>query len=170
MTIRAVTVDTSGQHTKTAYEYCRTRLTVASGRSKAAVAPAFRSGRIGRRPPRARVPLFVIGVDAAKDALFARLRLAELGPGYLHFPVERDAEFLHQLTAERVVTRFERGRPIRLWQPRREGERNAALDTAVYAMAALHGLITWDYSSTRRPMRSAQPRAAADQPARRWLK
>jgi phage terminase large subunit GpA-like protein len=77
------------------------------------------------------VPLFVIGVDAAKDALFARLRLAEPGPGYLHFPVERDAEFFRQLTAERVVTRFERGRPIRLWQPRRESEHNATLDTAV---------------------------------------
>lgn len=88
------------------------------------------------------MPLFVIGVDAAKDALLARLRLAEAGPGYQHFPSERDAEFFRQLTAERVVTRFERCRPIRLWQPRREGERNEVLDTTVYAMAALHGLIT----------------------------
>lgn len=56
--------------------------------------------------------------------------------------MERDAEFFRQLTAERVVTRFERGRPIRLWQPRRDGERNEALDTTVYAMAALHGLIS----------------------------
>ena len=85
--------------------------------------------------------LFIVGVDAAKDALFARLKLAEPGPGALHFPMERDAEFFRQLTAERVVTRFARGRPIRLWQPRREGERNEALDTTVYAMAALHGLI-----------------------------
>ncbi|NWG25336.1 MAG: phage terminase large subunit family protein, partial [Pseudorhodoplanes sp.] len=79
---------------------------------------------------------------AAKDALFARLRLTEPGPGMLHFPMERDAEFFRQLTAERVVTRLERGRPIRLWQPRREGEHNEALDTTVYAMAALHGLIS----------------------------
>jgi len=47
-----------------------------------------------------------------------------------------------QLTAERVVTRFERGRPIRSWQPKRDGERNEALDTFVYAPAALHGLIS----------------------------
>src|SRR5204862_6547225 len=47
-----------------------------------------------------------------------------------------------QLTAERVVTRFERGRSIRIWQPRWEGERNEALDTTVYALAALHGLIS----------------------------
>jgi phage terminase large subunit GpA-like protein len=31
---------------------------------------------------------------------------------YLHFPGERDAEYFRQLTAERVVTRFERGRLI----------------------------------------------------------
>lgn len=88
------------------------------------------------------MPLFVIGVDAANDSLFARLRLSEPGPGYLHFLAERDAEFFRQLIAERVVTRFERGRPIRLWQPRRGGKRNEALDPTVYAMAALQGLIS----------------------------
>jgi phage terminase large subunit GpA-like protein len=48
-----------------------------------------------RRPTRikGKVPLFLIGVDAAKDALFAHLRLFEPGPGYLPFPTERDAEF-----------------------------------------------------------------------------
>jgi phage terminase large subunit GpA-like protein len=46
------------------------------------------------------------------------------------------------LTAERAVTRFEKGRPIRSWQPKRDGERNEALDTFVYAHAALHGLIS----------------------------
>ncbi len=33
-------------------------------------------------------------------------------------------------------------RPIRSWQPKRDGERNEALDTFVYAHAALHGLIS----------------------------
>ncbi len=142
LAIRAVAVDTGGQHTKAAYEYCRTRLHRRIWGIKGRGGPGIPLWP--RRPTRTKgkVPLFVIGVDAAKDALFARLRLAEPGPGYLHFPAERDAEFFRQLTAERVVTRFERGRPIRLWQPRREGERNEALDTTVYAMAALHGLIS----------------------------
>jgi len=142
MTVRAVAVDTGGQHTKAAYEYCRTRLHRRIWAIKGRGGPGIPLWP--RRPTRTKgkVPLFVIGVDAAKDALFARLRLIEPGPGYVHFPAERDAEFFRQLTAERVVTRFERGRPIRLWQPRREGERNEALDTTVYAMAALHGLIS----------------------------
>jgi phage terminase large subunit GpA-like protein len=137
-----VAVDTGGQHTKAAYEFCRTRLHRRIWAIKGRGGPGIPLWP--RRPSRTKgkAPLFVIGVDAAKDALFARLRLTESGPGVLHFPMERDAEFFRQLTAERVVTRFERGRPIRLWQLRREGERNEALDTTVYAMAALHGLIS----------------------------
>ncbi len=140
--IRAACIDTGGHHTKMAYEFCRTRLARRiwgiKGRGGAGI-PVW-----PRRPTRTKgkVPLFVIGVDAVKDALFARLRLTEAGPGCIHFPVERDAEYFRQLTAERVVTRFERGRPIRSWQPRRDGERNEALDTFVYATAALHGLIS----------------------------
>ena len=53
-----------------------------------------------------------------------------------------DTEYFRQLTAERVVTRFEKGRPIRSWQPRRDGERNEALDTFVYGSAALQGLVS----------------------------
>lgn len=46
------------------------------------------------------------------------------------------------LGAGSVVTRFERGRSIRTWQPKRDGECNEALDTFVYASTALHGLIS----------------------------
>ena len=57
-------------------------------------------------------------------------------------PAPAGPRYFRQLTAERVVTRFERGRPIRSWRPMREGERNDALDTFVYAHSALHGLIS----------------------------
>lgn len=111
MPIRAVAVDTGGQHTKAAYEYCRTRLHRRVWGIKGRGGPGVPLWP--RRPSRTKgkAPLFIVGVDAAKDALFARLKLAEPGPGALHFPMERDAEFFRQLTAERVVTRFARGRP-----------------------------------------------------------
>jgi len=142
MSIRATCIDTGGHHTKAAYEFCRTRLARRiwgiKGRGGTGI-PVW-----PHRPSRTkgRVPLFMIGVDAVKDSLFARLHLHEVGPGFVHFSQERDAEYFRQLTAERVVTRYERGRPIRSWQPKREGERNEALDTFVYAMAGLHGLIS----------------------------
>ncbi|MFN4126171.1 phage terminase large subunit family protein [Pannonibacter indicus] len=141
--VRAVCVDTGGNHTKMAYEFCRTRLArrvwAIKGRGGAGV-PVW-----PRRPTRSnkgKIPLFIVGVDAVKDAVYARLKLAEPGPGAIHFPRRLDTDYFRQLTAERVVTRFERGRPIRSWQPKRDGERNEALDTFVYALAALHGLIS----------------------------
>ena len=76
-----------------------------------------------------------------KDAVNARLKLMEAGPGAIHFPRRFDADYFRQLTAERVVRCFEKGRPIRSWQPKRDGDRHEALDTFVYAHAALNGLI-----------------------------
>ena len=141
--IRAAAIDTGGHHTKAAYEFCRTRLArrvlAIKGRGGTGV-PVW-----PRRPTRTnkgKIPLFIVGVDAVKDALLARLKLTGPGPGAVHFPRRLDAEYFRQLTAERVVTRFEKGRPIRSWQPKRDGERNEALDTFVYANAALHGLVT----------------------------
>ena len=141
--IRAVCIDTGGHHTKASYEFCRTRLNrriwAIKGRGGMGV-PVW-----PRRPTRSnkgKIPLFIVGVDAVKDALFARLKLVEPGPGFVHFSRDRDAEYFRQLTSERVVTRFLKGRPIRSWQPKREGERNEVLDTFVYAMAGLQGLIS----------------------------
>jgi len=93
------------------------------------------------RTNKGKIPLFIVGVDAVKDAVYARLRLTEPRSGAIHFPRRLDADYFHQLAAERVVTRFECGRPIRSCQPKRDGERSEARDTFVYAHAALHGLI-----------------------------
>lgn len=141
--VRAVAVDTGGHHTKMAYEFCRTRLARRIWAIKGRGSPSIPVWP--RRPTRtnkAKIPLFIVGVDAVKDAVYARLKLTQPGPGSIHFPRRLDVDYFRQLTAERVVTRFEKGRPIRSWQPKREGERNEALDTFVYAHAALHGLIS----------------------------
>ena len=83
--------------------------------------------------------MFAIGVDTAKDAIYARLRIDTPGPGYSHFPQDRDAEWFRQLTAEKVQTRYIKGRQVREWY-KKDGDRNEALDCRVYAMAALYGL------------------------------
>ncbi len=66
--------------------------------------------------------------------LHRRLSIEAPGPGYLHFPVERDDEWFAQLTAEKLITKYQRGFPIREWIKSRP--RNEALDCRVYAMAA----------------------------------
>lgn len=101
---------------------------------------------IAGRPP---VKLFVLGTEAAKDTFTANLRLADHGPGYCHFPLERkaemttsgdagmgrasyDSDYFKQLLSERP--RIKKG--VRVWEKIREAARNEALDCRVYAMAA----------------------------------
>jgi len=157
-------MDGGTSDTKAAYEFCRTRLNrriwAIKGRGGPGV-PAW-----PRRPTRTnkgKIPLFIVGVDSVKDAVYARLKLTEPGPGFVHFSRDRDAEYFRQLTAERVVTRFEKGRPIRSWQPKRDGERNEALDTFVYASAALQGLISMGLRLNEEAdvMAAAKPRSEA---------
>ena len=78
--------------------------------------------------------MFSIGVNTAKELMFGRLRIPELGPGYCHFPVDYEDEYFKQLTAEKCVTKFHKGFPRREWIKTRP--RNDALDCRVYNMAA----------------------------------
>ncbi|ABK43768.1 phage terminase GpA [Magnetococcus marinus MC-1] len=173
MTIRAVAIDTGGHHTLKSYAFCRSR----QGRRIWAI-----KGRGGmgvpiwpRKPStknKGKVPLFIVGVDACKEAILSRLRIEEPGPGYLHFPMQRDGDYFKQLTAESVVTRYHKGRPIREWK-KRDSDRNEALDCRVYAMAALQGLIAMGFRLNRdveklaeHPLKNAMPESGASQPKR----
>ena len=76
-----------------------------------------------------------LGVDQGKAIIMSRLQLTEVGPGYCHFPneVEFDEEYFAQLTAEKLVTRYQRGRPRQEWVQTRP--RNEAIDIRVYGLA-----------------------------------
>ena len=78
--------------------------------------------------------MFPVGVDTAKDLLFARLRIQDEGAGYIHFHDDLNDEYFRQLTAEKIVTKFTRGYKKRVFQKIRP--RNEALDCFVYAISA----------------------------------
>jgi phage terminase large subunit GpA-like protein len=82
------------------------------------------------------VEMWPIGTDTAKATLYARLKIMEPGPGYVHFYVGLENEFFKQLTAEKIVTRFVKGYPVREWHNVRANKRNEAIDCFVYAYAA----------------------------------
>jgi phage terminase large subunit GpA-like protein len=81
--------------------------------------------------------VYLIGVDTAKDAIYARLRIESPGPGCIHFPTTEgvDQGYFDQLTAEHVLTKKRDGRAYRLWvlPPHKHNE---ALDCFALAMAA----------------------------------
>ena len=139
--ITATCVDTGGTggSTQAAYDWLKGRAgrrvfgikgVGGWGRPIVSAPSRKRSGRRGRK-----IDLFLVGTDEAKLVVMRRLALAEPGPGYCHFPVGRDADWFRQLTAEKLVTRYVKGFPVREWH--KTEERNEALDCRVYALAAL---------------------------------
>jgi phage terminase large subunit GpA-like protein len=143
--VMAACIDSGGHHTQKVYEFAKARL----GRRIWAI--KGESARTGQRSPvwpakkptrrnKAGFRPVIIGVNAAKDTIRARLHSAEPGAGYMHFPSDRDINYFAQLTAERSVTKVVAGQRYRVWELPR-GKANEALDCRVYAYAALCGLL-----------------------------
>ena len=171
---QSICIDSAGHRTTMVYDFAAKH---ASRRVYAII------GRDGQRPivssptPRKwgggvrKVPLYTVGVDAAKALWMSRLNVTETGRGYVHLPLVDwcDEEFAAQLTSERLMTRFTKGIPSQVWKKTRP--RNEALDCAVYALAALR-LAHPDLEAIAARMqpgaRSTEKPAAAT-PARNWI-
>jgi phage terminase large subunit GpA-like protein len=83
--------------------------------------------------------LYPVGADSIKSTIFGRLKRTEReGPGVIHFPLGLHTDYYPQLTSEVQVIKFVNGVARRQWRTKKEGDRNEALDTFVYAYAGLH--------------------------------
>jgi phage terminase large subunit GpA-like protein len=163
-------VDSGGHRTQEVYEFCRARV----ARNVFAIKGYAGAGRpiVGKATLNAqRAPLYPVGVDTGKEAVYSRLALAEPGPGYCHFPIGRgfDDEFFKGLISEKRVVKMRGGRRVTQWKQVRA--RNEPLDCAVYATAAMEILVP-DFSSLaleEEKTRSAGPVAPVKPPRRRVL-
>jgi len=140
--IESMGVDTGGHKTQAVYNYCRTRAPVVFALQGASTPGRPIIGNpskqdidyLGRKMKNG-VSLYNIGTDVAKGLIYNRLKLAEPGPGYYHFPIGLPEEFYKQLTAEKLVTGYDnQGFKKMRWVKTRE--RNDVLDCYVYAYAA----------------------------------
>lgn len=139
--IKAVCIDTGGSHTQSALEFCAPRHRRGVFGIKGSSSP---NAPLWPRKPSwskrgGRWPVYIVGVGTGKETIYSRLTKDE-GPGALHFPDDRDASFFEELTAEKPVTRYVKGRPRREWVKSSRDARNEALDCSVYALAALKAL------------------------------
>lgn len=134
LAVRATAIDSGGHFTNTVYQYAHKNF----AKRVFAIKGVGGEGKpIAGKPSRNNIVkcrLFPIGVDTAKDLLFARLRIQEEGSGYIHFSDTLNEEYFRQLTAEKIVTKFVRGYKKRVFQKIRP--RNEALDCYVYALGA----------------------------------
>lgn len=124
-------VDTGGHRAKSVYGFCKPRFArrvFAIKGAKAIDAPI--APRLASRKNKANVPLYMVGVNQAKDVIYSHIMTEAFGPGYMHFPEEPiyNDEYFKQLTAEK---RSKDGR----WVPTRS--RNEALDCRGYGYSSL---------------------------------
>lgn len=150
----AVCIDSGGHHTQKVYDFAKARLgrKVWAIKGESAVAgkrsPVWPTKRPTSRTKKSFRPV-IIGVNAAKDSVRSRLHIDEVGPGYMHYPADRDINYYAQLTAERSVRKVSGGQAYRVWELP-PGRANEALDCRVYAYAALCGLIHHGFKLNRR--------------------
>ncbi len=130
--ILATCIDSAGHRTDFVYDFVRRhqhqRVFAVIGRDgDRPIVSAPAQKRTGRNPRP--VALHTVGVDMVKALLASRLQLTAPGPGFVHLPLQHPAigeEFVAQLTAEKLVTRYRHGVPSRQWVQTRP--RNEALD------------------------------------------
>lgn len=147
--VSAVAIDSGGHFTNEVYAYARERrkqsVFAIKGQSQRGKPPIGKATKVdlnwkGQKLSKS-AEVYPVGSDTIKSTVFARLKLNEPGPGYIHFHAEAGAEYFEQLTAEKQITRYVKGFPVREWV-KKSGARNEALDCKVYAYAAMQWLYT----------------------------
>ena len=146
--IAAAAIDSGGHFTHEVYAYVRERRAripiIAVKGSSQRGKPAIGKGSKVDLNYKGRVlkggaEVFMVGTDTIKSTIFARFKLNEAGAGYYHFHGEASDMYFEQLTAEKQVTRYVKGFPVREWV-KKNGARNEALDCEVYGYSALNYL------------------------------
>jgi phage terminase large subunit GpA-like protein len=159
--IMAACIDSGGNATQAVYAFAKERI----GRRIWAI--KGESARTGQRSPvwpnkkptrraKASYRPVILGVNAAKDSIRDRLAIDKPGPGYMHFPADRDRGYYAQLTAERIVVKEVAGHRFYVWELP-PGRANEALDARVYAYGALCGLLHFGLRLNVFTQRAAAP-------------
>jgi len=108
--------------------------------------------------------LFIVGVDGLKGQLASRLTRGRT----VRFSDTLEARFYEELASERLLMRYVRGAPVRLWE-RIPGRRAESLDCVVYAMA-VRNLVTANLDRREEEVASAtMPKKAPVVVKSAWL-
>lgn len=139
MPILAICIDAGGHHSESVYVYCKKKQ-----RMKRRVywvrgySSAWRPiiGKPSNNNSH-RVKGFFVGTDTAKDSIFSRLKIEEVGAGYCHFPAHYPEEYFKGLTSETKAKHYHKGRTTISYRKKTQAARNEPLDLRVYNLAAL---------------------------------
>ena len=131
-------IDSGGHHTEEVYQYCvkkkkqrKRRVFPVKGSSQRGQPIKIRASRNNDY----KIPVWLLGVDTAKETIYSRLTVKKPGASYMHFPDFYEDEYFDQLTSERKVKTYEKGKAVVKWT-KSKSKRNEALDLKVYNFAA----------------------------------
>jgi phage terminase large subunit GpA-like protein len=155
MPISCTCIDSGGHHTNQVYQFTKPRqarrVFAIKGLSVAGKPIANKPTFVGKN----RAVLYGVGTDQAKELIYGRLAV-EPDKATLHFAADLDEEYFKQLTAEKRITTFTRGKKQMVWKQIRP--RNETLDCLVYSFAAIYILNpNWDSIETKILNQSADP-------------
>lgn len=144
MVIEATCVDTGGHNTHAVYAYCRNhdraQVLAIKGASTANRPVIGKPSLIdvthrGKTMPRS-LKLWPIGTDTAKHLIYGRMRVTQVGPGYVHTPKAlQSTDEYEQMTAARLMPVTVQGKASMRWITP-AGRREEGGDCMVYAYAA----------------------------------
>lgn len=168
--IAATCIDAGdGQTTSYVLDYARKRrgrhILAIKGQSQPGKPPIGRPVKVdltvGGREIKGGAELWPVGSDVVKGVLMGRIRLVD--PPMVHFPAELGPDFYQQLTSERLRTVYSKGFAKREWI-KTPGDRNEALDCAVYGYAAAvyAGLKRIDWKQRRKNFNAAREKRNAE--------
>lgn len=171
--LQIVCVD-SGYNTSMVYDFCEkrrwaipTKGVTGPGRTLIEDEKRRRQRLRTRKKKGAGAKMEPVGVDQGKALLYARLKMTNPGPGYLHFQRDPafDDEYFAQLAAEKLVTKVRGTRPFQEWVQTRT--RNEALDCLLLNLVAmrLSGLKLKEMVQTPTSVPAAPAPAAKTQPS-----
>lgn len=162
--IAAAVIDSGGHYTQEVYAFAK------ANKSHRWYAGKGRQGPLPVWPSRASYTkndgkVYIVGVDSAKEVIYAWLKNTEAGAGYVHFPDTATPDYFAQLAAEKKVLTYRNGYTYYQWKLS-PGRRNEALDCYVYALAARESInINFKHHAAKQRARVQERAATAAEPA-----
>lgn len=171
LNIACTLIDSGGHSTSQVYRYCRKKqvqgkyIFACKGMGgpglpliyKVTRTKATKKNKIDRDAENC--ALVVLGVDNGKSLIMSRLKMQEIGPGFMHFPVNDDLGYdqlyFKGLISEKVVFVKVKGGKVPQWQKVNEHARNEPLDMRNYALAAVK-MLNIDYEKLEKRLRNIQ--------------
>ncbi|MFA9464056.1 MAG: phage terminase large subunit family protein [Velocimicrobium sp.] len=149
--VAATCIDTGGHHTNMVYEFIKKvaqknkRIYGIKGYSNTPGIPLiYKKTKVDIKNERGLIvdhtDIYILGVDSGKDDITARLKLENSGPGYCHFPENKERgynqTYMQGITSEEKLTKYVKGKLKIVWV-KKTGIRNEPLDLRNYAYAAV---------------------------------